>query len=168
MITRRRFTLACAGSAIGARNLVGETRQEKGRRLVEEAFEAIGGQRFLNIRTQVRAGRAYSFYNRQVQGQTRITIYDRFEPMQPNAAGDWLPVSRREVYTEKGDYYALFLNGKGYEITYRGAAPQPEDYMQRYRLASRRDIFFFLRYRREEPGLYYYHKGTEIVRQRCL
>ncbi len=163
MITRRRFTLACAGSAIGARNLVGETRQEKGRRLVEEAFEAIGGQRFLNIRTQVRAGRAYSFYNRQVQGQTRITIYDRFEPMQPNAAGDWLPVSRREVYTEKGDYYALFLNGKGYEITYRGAAPQPEDYMQRYRLASRRDIFFFLRYRREEPGLYYYHKGTEIV-----
>lgn len=162
-MNRRRFTLACAGSAAGGRSLFGETRQEKGKRLVEEAFAAIGGQRFLDIRTQVRAGRAYSFYNRQVRGQTRITIYDRFEAMKPDAADDWLPVSRREVYTIKGDYYTLFLNGKGYEITYRGAAPQPEDYMQRYRLASRRDIFFFLRYRREEPDLYYYYKGTEIV-----
>ncbi len=162
-ITRRGFALTCAGAAAGTAALRGETRQEMGRRLVREAFEAIGGSKFLDIRTQVRAGRAYSFYNRQVRGQTRITIYDKFEEMQPDAGPDWLPVSRREVYTPKGDYYALFLNGKGYEITYRGAVPQPEEYMLRYRLASRRDIFFFMRYRMDEPDLYYYYKGTEIV-----
>lgn len=160
-VTRRQFALACG--AAGARPLAAETRQEKGARLVRKAFESIGGQRFLDIRTQVRAGRAYSFYNRQVRGQARITIYDRFVPMRADAPADWLPVSRREVYTPKGDYYALFLNGDGYEITYRGAVPQPEDYMQRYRLATRRDIFYFMRYRLDEAGLYYYHQGTEIV-----
>ena len=132
-------------------------------RLVREVFDAIGGERFLQIQTQVRSGRAYSFYNRQVRGQARITIYDRFDRINPDGGEQWLPLRRREVYTQKGDYYALFLNGTGYEVTYRGAVPQPEEYMQRYRLASRRDIFYFLRYRREEEGLYYYYNGTEIV-----
>ena len=159
MVTRRAFAISCLGSPA----LVAETRQEKAERLVREAFEAIGGQAFLDVRTQVRAGRAYSFYNRQVRGQARITIYDRFEDMRPDAGEEWLPMRRREVYTEKGDYYALFLNGQGYEVTYRGAVPQPEDYMRRYRLAARRDIFYFMRYRMNEPGLYYYYKGTEII-----
>ena len=159
MFTRRMFTFGAAGAV----RLAAETRQEKAKRLVAEAFEAIGGQRFLDIKTQVRAGRAYSFYNRQVRGSARITIYDRFDKPRPDAAEDWLPLKRREVYTEKGDYYALFLNGAGFEVTYRGTVPQPEDYMLRYRLASRRDIFYFMRYRMNEPGLYYYYKGTEIV-----
>ena len=159
MLTRRAFAITCAA----ATGLAAETRQAKGKRLLREAFEAVGGESFLNVRTQVRAGRAYSFYNRQVRGQARITIYDRFQDMLPDAGEDWLPISRREVYTEKGDYYALFMNGNGYEVTYRGAVPQPEDYMQRYRLATRRDIFYFMRYRMDEPGLYYYYKGTEII-----
>ncbi len=161
--TRRGFSGALAAFAAAAPSLLAETRQEKGKRLIEQARESIGGDAFLDIRTSVRAGRAYSFYNRQVRGLARITIYDRFEEPKPEADADWLPISRREVYTEKGDYYALFLNGKGYEVTYRGAAPQPEDYMQRYRLASRRDIFYFMRYRMNEPGLYYYYTGTEII-----
>lgn len=149
--------------AAAAPKLTAETRREKGKRLIEQALESVGGDAFLGIRDAVRAGRAYSFYNRQVRGLARITIYDRFDDPAPDADADWLPVSRREVYTEKGDYYALFLNGEGYEVTYRGAAPQPEDYMQRYRLGSRRDIFYFMRYRMQEPELYYYYTGTEII-----
>ena len=163
MITRRRFSTALGGAMLASSPLAAETRQEKGARLVREAFDAIGGQSFLDIRTQVRSGRAYSFYNRQVRGQAPVTIYDKFEDLPPDAAQDWLPISRREVYTRKGDYYALFLNGQGYEVTYRGAVPQPEDYMVRYRLATRRDIFYFMRYRMDEPGLYFYYLGTEIV-----
>ena len=163
MLTRREFTKVLPGIAVAAPNLSAETRQEKGKRLIEQALEAIGGDSFLSIRNSVRSGRAYSFYNRQVRGLARITLYDRFDAAKLDADPDWLPISRREVYTEKGDYYALFLNGKGYEITYRGAAPQPEDYMQKYRLAARRDIFFFMRYRMNEPGLYYYYTGTEII-----
>ena len=163
MFDRRGFSIACGAWALGASRLAGETRQEKGLRLVQEAFNAVGGQSFLDIRTQVRSGRAYSFYNRQVRGQASITIYDKFDDMLPDADPGWLPLNRREVYTRKGDYYVLFLNGQGFEVTYRGVVPQPEDYMERYRLASRRDIFYFMRYRMNEPDLYYYYQGTEIV-----
>ncbi len=160
--TRRGFAAALGFAGTGAK-LLAETRQAKGRRLVDEAFEAIGGDEFLKIRTQAREGRAYSFYNRQVRGQSQITIYDRFDDMQPDQSERWLPFSRREIYTQKGDYYALFLHGEGYEVTYRGVVPQPEEYMERFRLSSRRDIFYFYRYRRNEPDLYFYYKGTEIV-----
>ncbi len=158
-LTRRTFALGSAGAAA----LAAETRQEKAKRLLDESFATVGGQQFLDIKTQVRAGRAYSFYNRQVRGSARITVYDRFEDMQAAPDEGWLPLKRREVYTEKGDYFALFLNGAGFEVTYRGTAPQPADYMRRYRQASRRDIFYFMRYRMREPGLYYYYKGAEII-----
>ena len=162
-MTRRRLLKTGALAAVFAGGAKAQTRQERGRQLVEEALAALGGDSFLNIRNQVTHGRAYSFYNAAVRGFARITVYERFEPMQPDADRNWLPVSRREVYTEKGDYYALFLNGEGWEVTFRGARPQPLDLMQRYRLGTRRDFFYFLRYRLNEPGLYYYHVGSEVV-----
>ena len=157
------------GTALGAASLAaptilrGQSRQERGKELVLEALNALGGDAFLNIRTQYASGRAYSFYNSNVRGLARISVYDRFEPMQKDADEDWLPVSRREVYTEKGDYYSLFQNGKGWEVTFQGARPVSDDNIKKYRIATRRDFHYFLRYRLNEPGLYYYHPGVEIV-----
>jgi hypothetical protein len=158
----RRAILAAA-PLVFARRLTGQTAQEKGRQYVHDALDALGGQKFLDIRNQVSSGRAYSFYNASVRGLARITVYERFEPMQPNMPEDWLPVSRREVYTEKGDFFSLFVNGKGWEVTFQGARPLPLDMIQRYRLGVRRDFFYFLRYRLNENGLYFYHPGMEIV-----
>ncbi len=158
-----RRALLGAAPFVFIRRLTGQTAQEKGRQYVEDALDAMGGQNFLDIRTQVATGRAYSFYNASVRGLARVTVYERFDPMQPNMPADWLPVSRREVYTEKGDYFSLFLNGKGWEVTFQGARPLPLDLAERYRLSVRRDFFYFLRYRRNENGLYFYNPGMEIV-----
>jgi len=159
----RRQALAVAAPLFLTVSASSQTRQEEGRQLVEKAFQAMGGEAFLNIRNQVASGRAYSFYNAQVGGLARITVYDRFEAMKPDAPEGWLPVCRREVYTEKGDYYTLFQNGKAWEVTFQGARPLPDDMLERYRLGVQRDFLYFLRYRRNEPGLYYYSPGMEIV-----
>jgi hypothetical protein len=140
-----------------------QTRQERGREIVDEALQKLGGNAFLEVRNITSTGRAYSFYNAQVNGLARVTMYDRFEAMQPNADSEWLPVSRREVYTEKGDYYSVFRNGKGWEVTYLGARPLLPDVLERYRIGVRRDFYYFLRYRMNEPGLYFYHAGAEII-----
>jgi hypothetical protein len=144
-------------------SLPAQTRQEQGKILVEKALAALGGEAFLQIRDLVKVGRAYSFYREDLRGLAVITVSERFDPMKPEAAEDWLPVSRREVYTEKGDYYSLFQNGQGWEVTYRGARPLPQERLRRYREATHRDIFYFLRYRFGEPGLYFYHRGVEII-----
>lgn len=161
--TRRGALRLAAGLAlVGPRGLA-QTRQERGEQLVLDSLEKMGGKAFLAVGTTRIQGRAYSFYNAQVRGLARITVYDRYEEMLPNQDSKWLPVSRREVYTEKGDYYSLFRNGRGWEITFQGARPLAPDVMDRYRIGVRRDLFYFLRYRLDEPGLYYYHTGVEIV-----
>jgi hypothetical protein len=144
-------------------HLAAQSRQEKARQLLDKALEALGGQAFLDIKTVKQTGRAYSFYRQNLRGFAVVTIYNQYEPMRENEDRDWLPLSRREVYTEKGDYYVLFQNGKGWEITYLGARPLPEDMLQRYRISARREIFYILRYRLQEPGMYFYYSGTEIV-----
>ena len=144
-------------------NLPAQTRQEKARQLLDKSLEAVGGEAFLKIRTLKQTGRAYSFYRTNLRGLAVITIFNEYGPLEEKDDPDWLPVSRREVYTQKGDYYTLFQNGKGWEITYLGARPLPEDMLQRYRISTRRDIFHILRYRLDEPGMYFYYSGTEIV-----
>ena len=140
-----------------------ESRQERARRLLEECRQQLGGEKFLKVRDVKRAGRAYSFYRQNVRGLAVTTIYDRYAPMKDSPEPGWLPVSRREVYTEKGDYYSLYRNGQGWEVTFRGARPLPPERIKRYQDSTRLDIFYFLRYRFEEPGMYLYYRGTEII-----
>lgn len=140
-----------------------QTKQDMGKQLLEQALEALGGDAFLQIRTLHQVGRAYAFYHENLRGLAVMNLYQQFEPMPPSHEAGWLPISRREVYTEEGDYYSLYQNGKGWEVTYQGARPLPEDRQVRYRDSARRDIFFMLRYRLDEEGMYFYHKGLEIV-----
>jgi hypothetical protein len=150
--------LAAAHPAVPA-----DSRQEQGKQLVLESIEALGGDAFLKMRNLTQSGRAYAFYRQDLSGLAVFTRYENYEPMQADAPRDWLPVSRRDVYTEKGDYYALYKNGQGWEITFRGARPLPKDRVEQYRDSMRRNYFYFLRYRLDEPDLYFYYKGTEII-----
>lgn len=143
--------------------LTAETRQEQGKRLVLESLKVLGGDAFLNVRNLTLEGRAYSFYRQNLSGLAVFTRYENYEPMQADAPADWLPISRRDVYTEEGDYYALYPNGQGWEVTFRGARPLPQERIEQYRDSMRRNYFYFLRYRLDEPDLYFYYKGTEIV-----
>lgn len=137
--------------------------QERAKQLLEDALTKLGGQSFLKIQSIKRTGRAYSFYRYNLRGLAVMTLFDGFEELQENKDSNWLPVSRREVYTPKGNYYTLFKNGQGWEVTYLGARPLPEDTLHKYRVATRRDIFFILRYRLNNPDMYYYYAGTEII-----
>lgn len=161
-INRRHWLALTAAAAAGP--LRAETRQEKGRRLMDEALAAMGGTKFQAIHNLTRIGRAYAFYRSQVRGLARMTVYETYEPeWSADADPKWLPVSRREIYSEKGDYYGLYLNGEGWEITFQGARPYPKDRIERYRAQVRWDVLNLLRYRLDEEGMYYYFKGVEIV-----
>ena len=165
---RHVFMMLCAATALilfsGAfRPASAQSRQEKAKQLLDKALVALGGQSFLNLRTLKKTGRAYSFYRHNLSGLAVMTLFDEFGELREHDDPDYLPVSRREVYTEKGDYYTLFRNGQGWEVTYLGARPLPEDTLLRYRISARRDIFYILRYRLDEPDMYFYYTGTEIL-----
>ncbi len=55
-----------------------ETAQQRGRRVVNEALQALGGKQYLAMEDRVESGRAYSFYRQELQGLSIITIYTRY------------------------------------------------------------------------------------------
>jgi len=162
-LSRRQLLVLPTAALVSSSAGRAESRQELGRRLLNECLDALGGERFLNVRYLVQTGRAYAFYRENIKGLAVITIYQNYGQIEKDADSEWLPVSRREVYTEKGDYYTLFERGQGWEVTYRGARPLAPERMIRYRESVRRDIFHFLRYRLDEPRMYFYHRGVEII-----
>ena len=73
-MTIRIFLLVLCAALAG----FGETRQERGKKVVDEALAALGGEHFLAMRDRVETGRAYSFYREKLSGLARATIYTRY------------------------------------------------------------------------------------------
>ena len=67
------FSLALALSALAA-----ETAHERGKRVVNEALQAVGGKAFLAMEDRVESGRAYSFYREKLEGLSVAKIYTRY------------------------------------------------------------------------------------------
>lgn len=143
--------------------LAAETNQERAKRIVDEAIAALGADSFLNMRDRVEAGRAYSFYREQLSGLSRAKIYTRYlirpEPPAPNFVG----VRERQAFGKDESSAVLFTDGKGYEITFRGARPMPDALLERFKESTLRNIFYILRQRLGEPGLTFDFRGVDVL-----
>ena len=75
-----------------------ETAQDRGKRVVNEALAALGGDAFLHMEDRVESGRAYSFYRGELAGLSVAKIYTRYL-VQPNppAPGSRIPARARGV-----------------------------------------------------------------------
>jgi hypothetical protein len=136
----------------------------RGKQVIEEALRALGGDRFLAMRDRVETGRVYSFYRDQLRGLSRATIYTRYvTPPDPPEPGK-LYVRERTSFgkPKEEDYAILFSEDKGWQITFRGARPIPDDTLLRYRETTTKSILYILRQRLKEPGLLIESKGTNV------
>jgi len=142
--------------------VAGETRQERGKRVVDEALAALGGDRYLAMRNRVEAGRAYSFFREELSGLAVAKIYTRYLERPDDAGPDWLGMDERQAFGQDEYSAVLFTGGKGYEITFRGARPVAEDRLERYRLTALHDVFYILRERLTEKGLIFESERSEV------
>jgi hypothetical protein len=150
--------LALAGVAASA-----ETSQERGKRIIDEALAALGGQNYLNMRDRVESGRAYSFYREKLSGLSRATIYTRYLVRPEPPVPGFLGVRERQAFGKDENSAVLFAEDKGYEITFRGARPLSDDLIQRFRESTLHNIFYILRQRLGEPGLIFESKGADVL-----
>ncbi len=160
---RRSLTAAALVAALAAPAAAQVISAEKGKKLIEQCLAALGGTAFLKMRDRVQFGRAYQFSRERLRGLAVMTVFTKYDfPPSPPIPG-WIGVRERREVGRDGDYGFLFADGKGYEITFRGARPLPADYMQQYHDRLRRDIFYVLKYRMEEPGMVFESVGSEII-----
>ncbi len=136
--------------------------QEKGKALIDQVVAALGGDYFLAMRNRVETGRVYSFYREQLTGLSIAKIYTQYDINK--APGDLkLHVRERQAFGKKEDAVVLFLEDAGYQVSYRGAQPIPEDTMKRYMSTTRNSIFYILLERLKEPGMLIDSRGSEII-----
>src|SRR5947209_16588017 len=147
-----------AGLLLFAGSIGGQTAPNRGRQIIDQAITALGGDRFLHMQNRVASGRIYSFFHDNLSGLEIAKIYVAYR----NSAGNGLAVTERDVLGKKQDYSYLFLEDQGWDVTYRGARPIPDETWERYARTTRNDIFYFLRERLNEPGLTFDYVGTDV------
>lgn len=154
-----------AAFLLSAALLNAETAQERGKRIVNECLDALGGEHYLNMQNRVESGRAYSFYRERLSGLSIAKIYTKYEPDVKDTAHQ-LAVRERENFGKKEDYGVLFTEDQAWDITFRGARPLPNDRFDNYKETTLRDIFYILRVRFHEPGLIFESKGQDVIENR--
>ena len=152
--------LGCGALTIAAR--AAETREERGKRVVYEALQALGGDAFHQMNDRVESGRAYSFYRQQINGLSAAKIYTRYLAPVPGK----LEQRERDNFGPKEDSANLFTESAGWEITFRGARPIEDALYARYQDRILRDILYILRQRLKEPGLAFYSQGSDMFENR--
>ena len=143
--------------------LSAETQMERGKRVVDEALAALGGEKFRSVRTRVETGRVYSFYRERLTGLSIAKIYTRYNLHPDPEKKGGLHVRERQAFGKKEDSVVLFLEDTGYQLTYRGARPVPADTMVRYKATTRNNILYILRERLDESGLTIESRGSDIL-----
>jgi len=140
-----------------------ETNPERGKRVADEAVAALGGDNFLQMQDRIESGRAYSFYRENLSGLSIAKIYTRYliQPKPPDAG--FIGVREREAFGKGEDSAVLFVDGDGYDITFRGARPLPAETLDRFKESTLRNVFYILRQRLGEPGLILESRGSDVV-----
>ena len=136
---------------------VAETARERGKRVVHEALEAVGGKAYLAMEDRVESGRAYSFWDGRLSGLTIAHIYTRYLAPVPGQAS----VRERQNFGKGQSYGVLFNEEGGWEITFQGARPLQPARLAQYRDSTLRNIFYILRQRLDEPGMDFYSQGAD-------
>jgi hypothetical protein len=160
-------------AGIGA---LAETNQERGKRVVNEAVAALGGQAYLSMQNRVETGRIYSSYNDKVSGMATDALYTNYLPLPNPPEPGFLGVRVRDargrkpedVIGKRQDDVILYIDGTGYEVTFRGARPLSDIVIAQFKVATLHSVFYILRQRLHEPGIIFESRGADFFENRPM
>ena len=135
-----------------------QTIQEKGRKLIAEAQQALGGDKFLGMRDRIEEGRAFSYHRERLSGLD----VGRFETFYDDAA---VGVKQRDkqLFGKKQDFYVIFGGGgKAWDVSDKGATPLPEELIKNWEESVLRNVMYILRCRVEEKGMIFERRAQEV------
>jgi len=165
------FSKPCVFFLLGYGALTGaapaaETAAERGKRVVYEALQALGGDAFLHMNDRVESGRAYSFYRTQISGLAIAKIYTRYLAPVPGM----VELRERESFVrgvyEKEESAVLLTENGAWDISFRGARPLDDVRYATFKDSTLRNILYILRQRLNEPELSFYSRGADMFENR--
>jgi hypothetical protein len=138
-----------------------QDRQVRGKQIIDATIQALGGEKFLNVRNRVESGRAYSFFNEQLSGLSVARFYTRYIA-EPNA-GEKLAQQERQAFGKDEYYFVILREEGGWEVTFRGPKKLEADQIRRHHDSVLHNVFYILRNRLNEAGLVFEARGTDVI-----
>ena len=140
--------------------------ETRGKKVIDDAIAALGGQKFLAMQDRIEKGRAYSFFHDQISGLAVAKIYTRYIYVPPDRTGTDLGILEREAFGKNEDYYVLFRQEGAWEVTFRGPKELEKDRIQRNRDTMLNDVLYILRMRLHEAGMIFESQGSDVIENR--
>lgn len=135
----------------------------RGKKVIDDAIAALGGDKFLQMQDRIESGRAYSFYRDNLSALSVAKIYTRYLTVNPTQSAHELGQRERQAFGKNEDSAVVLREDGGANITYRGPKPIPTEEFERYRESTLHNIFYIFRQRLHEPGMDFEFVGSDVV-----
>jgi hypothetical protein len=140
--------------------LSGPEQDKRGRVLLDQMVEALGGKAWLNRSSYLKEGHTASFF----RGAPTLNVVPFWEYHRFATTGS--PVAERIEFSKKRDIVQIWTADNGFEITYKGNKPLPEDQVQDYLRRRSHSIEAVIETWLKEPGIVVLYEGTTMVERR--
>jgi hypothetical protein len=146
-----------------------ETSDKRGRALLAQMVEALGGDAWFNRRDMTVRGHSAAFFRGAPTGQVVEYSGVRQFPIdgRPEAERIGFMTDKSMFFPgKKVDVVQIYTQGKGYEVTYKGRAPLPADQVQDYFRRQHHSIESVITEWIKKPDVMILDEGTSMVGRR--
>lgn len=124
----------------------------KGKQILQQLIDGLGGPTYLDIKDSDCEGRLARFgHNGEMTGYTNFKDFWRY------------PDANRTEYSKKGVIINLYVGDKGWTLDKSGVSALSEASVADFRDQAKRDIHNLLRRRLNEPGMAIRYGGADVV-----
>ncbi len=127
----------------------------KAKAILVQAIAALGGDAYLHVSDMSQEGRTYGFYHGRSEGAG--AVYWRFTRF---------PDKDRVEFTKERDVVTVHNGNKGYEISYKGTAPEEPKLLADFLRRRDHSLDAVLRSWVQQPGTMLLYTGTAIAEQK--
>jgi hypothetical protein len=132
--------------------LMPEQSAAKGKQILQQLIDGLGGPTYLDIKDSDCEGRLARFgHNGEMTGYTNFKDFWRY------------PDANRTEYSKKGVIINLYVGDKGWTLDKSGVSALSDASVADFRDQAKRDIHNLLRRRLNEPGMAIRYGGADIA-----
>lgn len=132
--------------------LMPEQSAAKGKQILQQLIDGLGGSTYLDIKDSDCEGRLARFgHNGEMTGYTNFKDFWRY------------PDANRTEYSKKGVIINLYVGDKGWTLDKSGVSALSDASVADFQDQARRDIHNLLRRRLNEPGMAIRYGGADVV-----
>jgi hypothetical protein len=147
----------------------GQTQEQRGRKLLDEMLEALGGDAWLRRHNLVQDGHIARFFRGAPTGIViDFHVTHQFAgPGRPDATRIGFLTDKSIIFPgKKIDVVQIWINNTGQEVTFKGNAPLPKDQVEDYFRRQDHSIESIYRTWLKAPGVVVIDVGSTMVERR--